>query len=169
MTVVAGSSALFLLNSCGTVMYSSTKGKAPVFMCRAPNDLQASCDGKRLELESEVFAATATTNSTTTYYTSAVKLPHKHKQTIELYSPSLNKRATVYVKPKVSGKLIFLDAILTASIGFYVDIPTGNLKILKPRLIDVESALEGKPRSEWKSQGKLKRMTKRKIKRANKY
>lgn len=170
LTTIASLGLLtILLNSCcfGTLNSALTHGKSYVSLMQAPKDLEVSCQGKKLEITSEVFAASSNIGSsvTTTYYTSTVKLPAKHKTTIELYSPSQNKRATVELKPKASKNLIFLDIIFGAGSGLLIDIPTGNLKMLQPRLLDVNSALEGKPRNQWLSHGKLKRMGKRQAKR----
>lgn len=158
--------SLFLFSSCGTIITAIKHGKSEVFMIEAPNDLQVTANGEKLDLSSEVFAASGRIGSdvTTTYYTGAVKLPHNKKATLELYSPSKNKRATVELKPRTYGIYVFLDILFTAGGGLIVDYPTGGIKILKPRLVDVHHALEGKTRKQWRSQGKLKRMTKRKIK-----
>lgn len=166
LLVAAAACFITTLNSCGTIANISKKGKTEVFMIGGPEDLQVSSGGKRLEIESEVFAASSSIggDATTTYYTAAVNLPRKKKASLELYSPSMNKRATVALKPKVWGKIVFLDVVF-GGIGLFVDIPTGNIRTLKPRMVDVQAALAGKPRSQWKSQGKMKRMTKRKIKR----
>ena len=156
------------LNGCcfGTLNNALTHGKSNVSLMRAPKDIQVTHNGNKLDITSEVFAVSSRvgSNVTTSYYTSAVKLPCKHRQTIELYSPSTNKRATVELKPRASRNIIWLDILLGAGSGLLIDIPTGNLKILTPHLLDVESALDGKPRKEWMSQGKLKRMAKRHIK-----
>ncbi len=139
-------------------------GKCNVSMMRSPQDLEVFSSGKKLEMSQEVFAASSSIggSTTTTYYTAAVKLPAKHNATIELYSPSLNKRATVELKTKSNRNIIFLDILFGAGSGLLIDIPTGNLKMLTPRLLDVQSALEGKPRSKWLSHAKLKRMAKKK-------
>ena len=158
--------ATAIFSSCGTLNSAFTHGKSTVSMMQAPKDLEVSANGKKLELTKEVFAASSNFGGTvvTSYYTSAVKLPAKHRTTIELYSASMNKRATVDLRPRASKNIIWADILLTGSIGLWIDIPTGNLKMLTPRLIDVASALDGKPRNQWLSQGKLKRMAKRKAK-----
>lgn len=163
--VAAAICFMTVLNSCGTIKNASKKGKTEVFLINGPKDLRVSSNGQSLSIESEVFAASGHTDgSTTAFYTSAVNLPSKKKAVLELYSPSSGKKASVTVRPRLWGKMVVVDMLLTAGIGLLVDIPTGNIRTLKPRLIDVENALAGKPRSKWKSQGKLKRMTKRKIK-----
>jgi hypothetical protein len=160
--IAAACYSLMLFNSCGTISNGMSHGKSPVFMIAAPKDLEVTSAGKKLDIESEVFAASSNIGGTvtTTYYTAAVKLPHNRKASLDLYSPSMNKKATVAVRPKVSGTLIFLD-IIFFGVGLPIDIITGNLTVLKPRLVDAENLLNGKPS---RSQGKLKRMTKRKIK-----
>jgi hypothetical protein len=162
LTIAALSGSLASLNSCGTISYAMKKGKAPVFMIDGPSDLQVTSGGKPVEMSSEVFAASSNIGGTvtTSYYTKAAMMPHKRKATLDLYSPSMNKHASITVKPKVSGKLIFLDIIL-GGVGLPIDLATGNATVLKKRLVDVKSTLEGSPS---RSQGKLKRMTKRKIK-----
>ncbi len=169
LTTIASLGLLtILLNSCcfGTLNNAVAHGKSTVSLMQGPKDLEVSCEGKKLKITSEVFAASSNIGGsvTTTYYTSAVKLPAKHKTSIELYSPSQNKRATVELKPRASRNIIWLDLLLGFGSGLIIDIPTGNLKMLTPRLLDVQSALDGKPRNQWLSHGKLKRMGKRKAK-----
>ena len=170
LTIVVAFSTAIGLNGCcwGTLNSAVTHGKSTVSLMRSPKDIQATCNGKKLDITSEVFAASSNIGGTvtTTYYTSAVKLPTKHRATIELYSPSLNKKASVDLRPRASKNIIWLDILLGFGSGLFIDIPTGNLKMLTPRLLDVESALEGKPRNQWLSQGKLKRTAKRKAKHA---
>ena len=150
-----------LLSSCwGTFVNVLSHGKSTVSLMQAPKDLQVRSNGVKLPIVSEVFAG----SSKASYYTSAVKLPAKHRVSIELYAPSQDKKAIVNLRPRASRNIIWLDILTTFGISLMVDGPTGNLKMLTPRLIDVESALAGKPQNEWKSQGKLKRMAKRKAK-----
>ena len=169
LVIVAGFYTLFTFSSCGVLSNALTHGKSSVFMMRAPKDLEVSSNGQKLELVRDVFAAKSRshdngiykTTTTTSYYATAVKLPHNRKAKIELYSPSLNQRATVDLRPRANRNIIWADILLTWTMGLWIDIPTGGLKFLTPRLVDVESALAGKPRKQWLSQGKLKRMTKR--------
>ena len=161
--------ALISFSSCGTLNSAFTHGKSSVFLMRAPGDVEVTCNGKKLDQSQEVFASKSRSHSngvyktttTTNYYQTAFKLNHKHKAVVELYSPSTGKRATVELKPRANRNIIWADILLTGSFGLWIDWPTGNLKALTPRLIDVESALAGKPRKEWLSQGKMKRMAKR--------
>jgi hypothetical protein len=167
IVLIALVSAMTLNGCCfGTLNNALTHGKSTVSLMRAPKDLEVSVDGKALDISEEAFASSSNIGATvtTTYYTSAVKLPAKHKVSIGLYSPSMNKRATVELKPRASRNIIWLDILLGAGSGLLIDIPTGNLKMLTPRLLDVQSALEGKPRNKWLSHGKLKRIAKRKAK-----
>jgi hypothetical protein len=169
MTIGAACYMLTMFSSCGTFNSLFTHGKSSVFLMQSPADVEVACNGVKLDKSKEVFAAKSRTShggvynttTTTSYYATAFKLPSKKKATIELYSPSANKRATVELKPHANRNIIWADILLTGSIGLFIDIPTGNLKFLSPRLIDVESALAGKPRKEWLSQGKMKRMAKR--------
>jgi hypothetical protein len=150
-----------LLSSCwGTFINVLSHGKSTVTLLQTPSDIEVRSNGKKLDINKEVF----TGGTNVSYYASAVKLPSKHRTTIELYSPSLNKKATVNLRPRASRNIIWLDILTTFGTSLIVDGPTGNLKMLTPRLIDVESALAGKPQNEWKSQGKLKRMAKRQAK-----
>lgn len=167
LALVCGS--LLSLSSCGVIVNAMKHGQSSVFMMRAPQDLEISSKGVKLDKTRDVFAAKSRessngiykTTTTTNYYATAVKLNHKKKATVDLYSPSLNKRASVDLKPRANRGLIWLDILFTGGAGLLIDIPTGGLKHLTPRLIDVESALAGKPRKEWLSQGKLKRMAKK--------
>jgi hypothetical protein len=165
LTIVSALSAMVFMNSCGTMIYSINKGKATVSLLQAPQDLQVKMDGKRVEIVSEVFAATGNTHTTTQYYTSAIKLPHKKKATIELYSPSTGKKSTVAIKPTTSGTIIAADLSFGFGVGLIVDLVTGNYKKLSPRLIDVQNSLDGK---KWIRHGKLKRIEKKRIKRSYK-
>jgi|GEM_PF-4193639 len=164
LLLVAALWLMWSFSSCGTILNASKKGKTEVFLIDAPSDLQVSSGGERLSIGSDVFAASGRTNGSVAYYTSSVKLPRKKRASLELYSPGSGKRATVELKPKVWGKIVVVDALLTGGFGWLIDIPTGNILTLKPRLIDVPAAMAGKPRSKWRSQGKLKRVTKRHIK-----
>ena len=169
ITVTIACFAIMSFSSCGTLNNALLHGKSSVFMMRAPQDLEIKCNGVILDKTRDVFASKSRSHSngiyksttTTNYYQTAIKLNHKKKATIDLYSPSLNKHATVELRPRANRNIIWADILLTSAIGLWIDIPTGNLKTLTPRLIDVESALAGKPRKEWLSQGKLKRMAKR--------
>jgi hypothetical protein len=162
--------AAIALNGCcfGTLNNALMHGKSTVSLMRAPQDIEVTANGEKQDISSELFASSANIGATvtTTYYTSGVRLPAKHKTTIELYSPSTGKRATVVLKPRSNRNLIWLDIIFGAGSGLLIDIPTGNLRMLTPHLLDVESALAGKPRNQWVSQGKLKRTGKRKAKHA---
>jgi hypothetical protein len=168
LTIVTAFFAAIALNGCcfGTLNSAFTHGKSTVSLMRAPKDIEVSNNGTKLDITSEIFAASSNIGGsvTTTYYTSAIKLPSKHKAKIELYSPSMNKRATIELKPRASRGIIWIDILLGFGTGLFIDIPTGNLKMLTPRLLDVESALEGKPRNQWLSHSKLKRMAKHKAK-----
>jgi hypothetical protein len=150
----------------GLISKALTHGKSTVSLMQAPEDLQVKCNGVEIPITSEMFATSSNIGATVTtdYYTSAIKLPSKRATTIELYSPSQNKRATVELKPKSSRNIIWADIIFTAGASLLIDIPTGSLKMLTPRLLDVESALAGKPRSQWLSHHKLKKMGKRRAK-----
>lgn len=168
--IAASCVAVTSLTGCfGTISNALSHGKSTVSLMRAPQDLQVSVNGKELEKTKEMFASSSSIggSSYTDYYTSAIKLPSKKKVTIDLYSPSMKKRASVELKPRASKNIIAADIIFTAGASLLVDIPTGNLKILTPRLLDVQSALEGKPRNKWLSHGKLKRMAKRSAKRGS--
>lgn len=153
------------MSSCGTIAGALTSNKRPVFMMEAPRDLQVTHEGKKVNITSDAFASSSGGSVTTTWYTSSVRLPYKKTTTIELYSPSQNKKATVELKSKGSGGIIFLDLMFTGGVGVVIDVLTKNHKVLKPKYVDVQRALDGKPRNEWRSQGKLKRITKRKINR----
>ncbi|MCF8450184.1 MAG: hypothetical protein K9G49_09975 [Taibaiella sp.] len=170
LSLLTVATAAIMLNGCcfGTLNNAITHGKSKVSLMRSPQDLEVSSGGNKLPKTMEAFASSSNigATATTTYYTSAISLPAKQKATIELYSPSMNKRATVELVPKASRNLIWLDIIFGAGSGLLIDMPTGNLKMLTPRLLDVQSALEGKPRSKWLSHGKLKRMAKRSAKRS---
>jgi hypothetical protein len=165
-SVTAACYSILLFSGCGTFNSALTHGKSTVSLMRAPKDIVVKVNGVKQDITKEMFAATTSIGGTrtTTYYASAIKLPSKRKVSIELYSPSMNKQATVKLRPKASKNIIWADILLTACVGLWIDIPTGNLKFLTPRLIDVESALEGKDRKDWLSQGKLKRMGKRSAK-----
>ena len=160
LTGIIGLFTVVGLSGCfGTLLSAVTHGKSTVSLMGAPKDIQVTDkQGNKLPVTSEIFTGSANGSS---YYTSAVKLRAKQRTSIELYSPSMNKRATVDLKPRASKNIVWLDILLGFGSGLIVDIPTGNLKMLTPRLIDVQSALEGKPRKQWLSQGKLKRMAKR--------
>jgi hypothetical protein len=168
ITIVSLCYTATLLTGCcfGTLNNALSHGKSTVSLMRAPKDLEVTYNGKKVPVTSEVFAASSNIGGTvtTTYYTSAVKLPCKKKASIEIYSPSSNKRATVELKPRSSKNIIALDLLLGFGSGLIIDIPTGNLKMLTPHLLDVQSALEGKPRDQWLSYGQLKRMGKRQAK-----
>lgn len=161
-TVVTALCAMLLMNSCGTIVNALNKGNSTVSLLQAPSDLEVKLNGKKIKITSEVFAATATSTTTTQYYTAAIKLPNKERATVELYSPSEGKRSTVNLRPTTSGTIIVADLFVGFGVGLVLDLVTGNHKKLSPRLIDVRNSLDNK---KWIKHGKLKRIEKRSIKR----
>jgi hypothetical protein len=102
-------------------------------------------NGQNLSIESDIFAATGKEHGAIEYHTSCVRLPRKKKAIITLSAGG--KTANVQVKPKLWGKIVVVDALLTAGIGWWVDIPTGNILTLKPRLIDVPAHWQVNPKA----------------------
>lgn len=153
-------------SSCGTIAGAITKGKRPSFILNAPADVVVKKDGQVLDLELELFTATNYVGSTasTNYYTAAVKLPYKKKVTLEFSSKSLGKTVTLELKPKNQAAIFWGNVIIAPIVGHIIDAVTKNNKILKPKYIDVASVFNNIPVKDWPSQGKLKRMEKRRIK-----
>ena len=153
-------------SSCGTIASALTKGKRPSFILNAPADVVIQQDGKVLELELELFTATEYigTASSTNYYTAAVNLPYKKKTTLVFSSATLGKTATLELKPKNQAAIFWGNLIMAPIVGHIIDGVTKNNKILKPKYIDVASVLNNVPLKDWPSQGKLKRIEKRRIK-----
>ncbi len=149
------------MSSCGSISGLITKQKRPVFLMMAPSDLTVDVDGERQEITSEVFATQTIGNTTYTYYTSAVKLPYK--KAVSMTIRSGGKSATFELQPKTFGAVWVGNIFSFPVVGHIVDMATKNSKVLKPRYIDVERALDGKPIKEWRGKGKLKRMQKRAI------
>ncbi len=167
-------SSLALLSSCGTIAGALTKGVRPVFLIDAPEDLVVSFDGKSKDITLEVFASTSNSyhsnlsNTTTTtnvnYLTSAVKLPYKNKGALQLNSAGAS--TNVELKPKGQRAIWWGNFLFFPITGHILDAVTDNNKTLFPRYIDVPAAMAGKPVKEWRSQGKMKRMEKKSIKRS---
>lgn len=164
ISIAAACGVLCTLNSCGTIGSLVTKGKRPVFMMRAPSDLQVSCGGERLALKRDQFATSESssiatnTRTVTSYYATSVRMPFKENKTLELYSPSQNKKATVTVKSKGSGAIIVGDLLISGPVGIILDVATKNHRVFKPKYVDVQAALDN---TKWKSQGQLKRAAKK--------
>lgn len=162
-----------ILLGCGSISTLFMKER-PVHLMSAPRDLKVKVNGEAKNITSEYFGQSldgfstrwdgANVRHTTDYYTSAVKLPFKNgPATMELHSASMQKSATVELKPK-RWSIIFWGNMLSFPIsGHLVDGFTNNNKIMKPNFIDVEYALAGKPVSEWRGKSKLKRMEKKQI------
>ncbi len=153
-------SALFF-SSCGTIGSALSKHKRPVFLMMAPSDLVVKVDGVTQDIESDIFATYAVGNTTVSYYTSSVRLPFKNKVSVEISSGG--KSATFELKPKMFGAVFVGNMFSFPIVGHIVDAVTKNGKTLKPRYIDVERALEGKPVKDWRGKKKLKRIQKRAI------
>lgn len=152
--------ALFF-NSCGTISGLVTKNKRPVFLMMAPKDMVVKVDGVTQDVTSDVFATYVVGNTTYTYYTSSVRLPYKETVTMELISGG--KTASFELKPKMFGAVFWGNIFSFPVVGHIVDMATKNSKTLKPRYIEVQRALEGKPVNEWRGKKKLKRLQKREI------
>lgn len=143
------------LSSCGTIAGLITKQKRPVFLMMAPSDIRVEVNGVRQDITSDAFAG----GSNVTYYVSSVRLPYKEDLTMVISSGG--RSASIDLKSKRFGYIFWGNMFSFPIVGHIVDAVTDNNKTLKPRYIDCERALEGKPVSEWRSQGKLKRMGKR--------
>lgn len=158
--VLLASVALF--SSCGSISGLLTKHKRPVYLMMSPGDLVVKIDGVKQEIESDIFATYSLNGLTINYYTSSIRLPYKDKVKMEISSQG--KSAIFELKPKNSGAIFWGNFISFPIVGHIVDGVTKNNKTLKPRYIDVESALAGKPSKDWRGKGKLKRLEKKSIK-----
>lgn len=147
--------ATVLLSSCGTISGLVTKGKRPVFLMMAPSDIRVEVNGERQDITKDAFAS----SEYATYYVSSVRLPYKEDLTMVISSGG--RSASIDLKSKTFGAVFVGNFFSFPLVGHILDGVTKNSKTLKPRYIDCERALEGKPISEWRSQGKLKRMGKR--------
>ncbi len=148
--------------SCGTIAGALSKGKRPVFLIDVPKDLVVKVNGKELDIELEAFASGGVGNVTNTYYAPAIQMPYKHPATIQLSSAAMGKSGTLDLKPKNQSAIFWGNVIIAPIVGHIIDAVTKNNKTLTPRYIDVPAALAGKPKSEWRSKGKLKRLSKHK-------
>lgn len=155
---ILGSSTL---SSCGTIAGAITGGKRPSFLVNAPKDVQVKLNGETLDISSELFASSSFGNVTRDYYAAAVKMPYKKPVTIDLSSASLGKSATLDLKPKSSGAIFWGNIFLMPIAGHIIDAVTHNNKMLQPKYIDVEKALNNVPVKDWPSQGKLKHLSKK--------
>lgn len=147
--------AVVFMSSCGTISGLVTKGKRPVFLMMAPSDIRVTVNGESQDITKDAFATT----ESATYYVSSVRLPYKENLTMVISSGG--KSASIDLKSKTFGAVFVGNFFSFPIVGHILDGVTKNSKTLKPRYIDCERALEGKPMSEWRSQGKLKRMGKR--------
>ena len=151
-----------LFSSCGSIYSAVHHGMRPVYLVDAPKDIEVSVNGVKQKITEDMVMTyeqkgLGTHRYGTDFSTRSIRLHYKHDATIDIYSPSQNKKATILLKSKGSGAYITTDIIFTGCIGLLVDIPTKNYKVLKPRLVDVKSALDGKPINKWRSKSKLKR------------
>ena len=157
-------SVLLSLSSCGSIFSAFTKGKRPSYIVNSPKDVTIKQDGKPLDITSELFASTGFNGTSIDYYTAAIKLPYKKPITLEINSG--NRTGTIDLKPKGTRYIFWLNLITFPIVGHIIDAVTHNNKSLQPRYIDVESVLNHVPQKEWPSQKKLKRIEKKKIKKA---
>jgi len=156
---------LLAMSSCGSITGAITKGKRPSFIVNSPKDVTITKDGKELDVALELFAVTEGYGQSLNFYTSAIKLPYKEATTLEITSGG--RTGTVELKPKGTRSIFWLNLIFAPIVGHIIDGVTKNNKSLQPRYIDVESVLNHVPVQDWPRQKKLKRIEKRKIKKAN--
>lgn len=150
ITIVLAVCPLLFLNSCGTIGSAINHGKREIFMDKAPKDLVVTSAGKKLDVHYSVYKShtsrrtrgNITTSKTNTISYPAVTVARKKRATLEFYSPSWNKKATVELKPKVNWAIFAGDWFLTANFGLLIDIPTGNLKEVYPNFISVDGLLK---------------------------
>jgi len=157
-------SGLLTMSSCGSIAGAITKGKRPSFIVNSPKDVTITKDGKELDVALELFAVTEGYGQSLNFYTSAIKLPYKEAATLEITSG--NRTGTVDLKPKGNRAIFWGNLIFAPIVGHIIDGVTHNNKSLQPRYIDVESVLNHVPLKDWPNQKKLKRIEKRKIKKA---
>lgn len=157
-------SGLLVMSSCGSIAGALTKGKRPSFIVNSPKDVTITKDGKELDVALELFAVTEGYGQSLNFYTSAIKLPYKNAATLQITSG--NRTGTVDLKPKGNRAIFWVNLIFAPIVGHIIDGVTKNNKSLQPRYIDVESVLNHVPLKDWPSQKKLKRIEKRKIKKA---
>jgi hypothetical protein len=153
-------SVLFI--SCGTISGKMSK----VALVDAPRNIQAKANGERVDVEQAQTVSTLKVGSSgdtyTNYYSPVVKLSKKEKVTLELSSGSNN--GSVDLTPKFSGSYLVGNMFVTGLVlGTAIDVATGNHK-KHIRFVDVPAVLAGKPQSEWRSKGKLKKAIKKSAK-----
>lgn len=157
-------SGMLALSSCGTIIGAMSKGKRPAYILNSPKDVTIKQDGKQLDIGSELFAVTGTYEVQTSYYTASILLPYKETTTLEISSG--DRTGSVTMVPKGTRSIFWLNLLFCPIVGHIIDGVTDNNKTLQPRFIDVESVLNHVPFKEWPKQKKLKRMEKKKIKKA---
>ncbi len=157
-------SGLFAFSSCGSIAGAFTKGKRPSYIVNSPKDVTITKDGKELDVALELFAVTEGYGQSLNFYTSAIKLPYKKATTLQITSGS--RTGTVDLKPKGTRAIFWGNLIFAPIVGHIIDGVTKNNKSLQPRYIDVESVLNHVPLEDWPRQKKLKRIEKKKIKKA---
>lgn len=153
-------SSSLLMSSCGTIAGAITGGKRPSFLINAPQDVTVKLNGEALAINSELFASNNVGKVSRDYYTAAVKMPYKNPVSIVISSTSTGKTATLDLKPKNSSAIFWGNIFIAPIVGHIIDGVTRNNKMLQPKYIDVESALNNVPLKDWPSQGKLKRIAK---------
>lgn len=157
-------SSLLVFTSCGTIAGAITKGKRPSFLVNAPQNVAVKQDGKELDVALDLFAVTEGYGQSLNFYTSAIKLPYKNATTLEITSG--NRSGTVDLIPKGNRGIFWGNLIFAPIVGHIIDGVTHNSKSLQPRYIDVEGVLNHVAVKDWPRQKKLKRIEKRKIKKA---
>lgn len=160
MLLLVAAIGLTSLNSCGTIAGAITGGKRPSFLVNAPKDVTVKLNGETLDITSELFASNVAGNATRDYYAAAVKMPYKKALTIQLSSASAGKSTTLDLKPKGISAIFWGNILIAPIVGHIIDGVTNNNKMLQPKYIDVQSALNNIPVKDWPSQGKLKRISK---------
>ena len=155
-----------VFSSCGSIFSAFSGGERPVYVVNAPKDLVVTQDGIEQDISLEVFASQEGYGVSTTFYTSAVKLPYKKDLTLKLSSGG--KSNTIDLESKRWKSIFWCNLFTFPIVGHIIDFSSRNNKVLKPRYIDVTSLLNNVPIKDWPSKKKLKKMEKKKIKKANK-
>ena len=166
LNLLALTTVTLMISSCGTVM-SSFSSKRPVMLMQAPNDIKVKVNGEVVDVTKEYLSSNESSGSgvkiSTNYFTRGVRLPYKQDVQMELSSVSQNKTAQFTLKSKGSSLFFWGNLFLLPIVGHIIDGTTKNNRLLSPRYIDVEYALQGKPISEWRGKNKLTRKEKKSI------
>ncbi len=146
--------ALFGFSSC---MWCGYFGKRPVFLVGAPDNIQVTHNGKKIDVKEQTMANfvtnqySANVREKTKFRHPAALIKVRRNNKIELSSGA--KTATINLKGKAGKGIVFLvlEAPITLGIGTIVDLATVSFYYPETKYLDVDAAFNNKTPSDKKT------------------